>query len=139
VAAGQLLQELRTLKITPGSSNVFRDIGFSEEEAEDLYQRAIAMFALADWFKSSRWSRKRAATLLGIPQTRLTDLLKNRIGRFSLNDLKTMWLRVEIGKGMADIEAGRYGPIDFDSFVTECREQHQAQQTQSPDNLKQDV
>ena len=40
------------LKITNGSGNVFRDLGFDAEEAENLKLRSYLMMRIEDYFKS---------------------------------------------------------------------------------------
>ncbi len=81
------------LKITKGSDNVFRDIGFPEGEAQTLLLRTNLMIKIERLVKKSGFIQSDAATMLGITQPRLNDLLKGRIEKFSLDALVNMLAR----------------------------------------------
>ena len=53
------------LKITRGSGNVFRDIGFSKDEAENLKLRAELMMRIEDYYEKSGMTQAQAARALG--------------------------------------------------------------------------
>jgi predicted XRE-type DNA-binding protein len=76
------------LKKTPGSGNVFRDLGFPEHEAENLMLRAELMSRVRQVAKGH--TQREAADLLGITQPRLNQLLKGKIELFSLDALVNM-------------------------------------------------
>lgn len=76
------------LKITIGSDNVFRDIGFPQEEAENLLLRSELMSQAREM--AQRYSQQEAAKMLGITQPRLNQLLKGKISLFSLDALVNM-------------------------------------------------
>ena len=44
------------LRITRGSGNVFRDIGFDKDEAENLKLRAELMMRIEDYYRNSAWT-----------------------------------------------------------------------------------
>ena len=75
------------LKITRGSGNVFRDIGFDKDEAENLKLRAELMMKIEDFCRRSGMTQAQAAKALGLTQPRLNALLKGKIGLFSLDAL----------------------------------------------------
>ena len=75
------------LKRSKGSGNVFRDLGFSSAEAENLKLRAELMLRIDDYFRQSRLTQADAARQLGLTQPRLNALLKGRIELFSLDSL----------------------------------------------------
>lgn len=81
------------LKITKGSGNVFRDLGFPEGEAQNLLLRTDLMIKIEQLVKKSGLIQSKAAKLLGITQPRINDLLKGRIEKFSLNALVNMIVR----------------------------------------------
>ncbi len=81
------------LKITKGSGNVFRDLGFPEGEAQNLLLRTDLMIKIEQLVKKSGLIQSEAAKLLGITQPRINDLLKGRIEKFSLNALVNMIAR----------------------------------------------
>jgi len=78
------------LKITHGSANVFEDLGFDVQDAQNLLLRSQAMIALVQWFNASGVTQAAAAKTLGITQPRLNQLLKGKIEIFSLDALVNM-------------------------------------------------
>ena len=56
------------LKTTPGSGNVFADLGFSPEEAALLQMRADLMNELRQVIEAHGWTQVAAARELGISQ-----------------------------------------------------------------------
>ena len=81
------------LKMTKGSDNVFRDLGFPEGEAQNLLLRTDLMIKIEQLVKKSGLIQSEAAKLLGITQPRINDLLKGRIEKFSLDALVNMVAR----------------------------------------------
>lgn len=73
-----------------GSENVFRDIGFPPGEAENLKVRADLMLALERLLKRQGLTQARAAKLLGVSQPRISDLVRGRSERFSIDTLVAM-------------------------------------------------
>ena len=80
----------RKIKVEEGSGNVFRDIGFSEAEAENLKLRSTLMMRVEKFVKQSELTQTEAAKQLGITQPRLNQLLKGKIQLFSLDALVNM-------------------------------------------------
>lgn len=78
------------LKMERGSGNVFCDIGFAEEEAQNLTLRSEMMIRVEQFVKKSGLTQAEAAQLLGVTQPRLNDLLKGKIAKFSLDALVNM-------------------------------------------------
>ncbi len=75
------------LKMRRGSGNVFRDLGFAEDEARNLALRSELMIRIGEFVKDSRLTQAEAAGRLGLTQPRLNALLKGRIDQFSLDAL----------------------------------------------------
>ena len=75
------------LKMAVGSDNVFRDLVFPEDEAQNLMLRADLLIAIQRSIRRSGLSQTDAAKKLGITQPRLSDLFRHRIERFSLDAL----------------------------------------------------
>ena len=88
------------LKSTRGSANVFRDLGFPPDEAQNLLLRSDLMTRIEKYVGASGLKQKDAAARLGVAQPRLNDLLKGKIERFSLDALVNMLgragMRVEL-------------------------------------------
>ncbi|MHB1359527.1 MAG: helix-turn-helix domain-containing protein [Rhodocyclaceae bacterium] len=78
------------LSMTKSSGNVFADLGFAAEEAQNLLLRSQTMAAVANWYEASGLTQAQAAKALGITQPRLNQLLKGKIGEFSLDALVNM-------------------------------------------------
>lgn len=75
------------LKITRGSGNVFLDIGFDKDEAENLKLRAELMMRIEDYYEKSGMTQAKAAKALGLTTPRFNALLKGKITLFSLDAL----------------------------------------------------
>lgn len=75
------------LRITRGSGNVFRDLGFGKEESENLKLRSELMMRIEDFFTRSGMSQAQAAKLVGLTAPRFNALLKGKINLFSLDAL----------------------------------------------------
>ena len=78
------------LKVTRSSGNVFRDLGFSEEEAEHLKIRSDLMIQLQKVIASRGLKQAQAARILRVTQPRVSDLLRGRIDLFSTDALIDM-------------------------------------------------
>ena len=78
------------VKITRGSGNVFRDLGFSADEAQNLYLRSQLMTRIEQFVERSGMTQTAAARALGVTQPRLNDLVRGKIDKFSLDALVTM-------------------------------------------------
>ena len=81
------------LKITSGSGNVFQDIGFAPEEAENLKLRSDLMMRIEDSYKKSGATQATAAKTLGLTTPRFNALLKGKINLFSLDALVNIAVR----------------------------------------------
>jgi len=69
------------------SGNVFIDLGFSPEEAAILQMRADLMADLRKFIKAKRLTQAKAAEILGVSQSRVSDLIRGKWERFSLEML----------------------------------------------------
>ncbi|MFZ3017055.1 MAG: helix-turn-helix transcriptional regulator [Gallionella sp.] len=81
------------LKITESSGNVFLDLGFSPEEATILAMRAQLMGELRIKIRDEEWTQAEAAKVLGISQSRVSDLIRGKFEKFSLDMLITLATR----------------------------------------------
>lgn len=79
--------------ITPSSGNVFIDLGFSEGEAAVLALRADLMGRLRLLVQERGWTQAQAAQHFGIAQSRVSDLLRGKWDKFSLDMLITLAAR----------------------------------------------
>jgi predicted XRE-type DNA-binding protein len=83
-----------SLKVTPSTGNVFRDLGFSTEEAEHLLIRADLLIQLQKAIAARGLTQARAAKILRVSQPRVSDLLRGRIDLFSTDSLIDMLARL---------------------------------------------
>ena len=81
-------------RIEKSNGNVFSDLGFDSEEAQNLKLRAELMSRIENNVVKSRLTQQEAAKLLGITQPRLNALLKGHINDFSLDALVILLSRV---------------------------------------------
>jgi predicted XRE-type DNA-binding protein len=68
----------------------FMSLGFPPEEAEHLRIRADLMIALARLIEDREWTQAEAARRLGVAQPRISDLVRGKIERFTIDTLVTM-------------------------------------------------
>ena len=97
------------MRATKGSENVFVDCGFPPTEAENLRIRAKMMMALIGYIQERKITQSRAARVMGVSQPRISDLVRGKIGLFTIDTLVNMvtaaGLKVDV-----DITAGRPRP-----------------------------
>jgi predicted XRE-type DNA-binding protein len=84
------------LKVTPSTGNVFRDLGFSADEAEHLLVRADLLIQLQKVLASRGLTQAKAAKILRVTQPRVSDMLRKRIDLFSTDSLIDMLARLGV-------------------------------------------
>jgi len=84
------------MKATRSSGNVFTDLGFAPEEAENLRLRAALMMEVERFIAREGLTQARAAERLGVSQPRISDLVRGKIDRFSIDTLVNMLARAGI-------------------------------------------
>lgn len=78
------------LRIEASSGNVFSDLGFGEDEAQNLRIRSDLMIELSRLIDEKGLTQTEAAKLLGVTQPRISDLVRGKIDRFSVDGLIQM-------------------------------------------------
>jgi len=81
-------------RVIKSSGNVFIDLGFPPEEAAVLAMRAELMARLRRVIDERGWTQQEAAKRLGIGQSRVSDLVRGKWDKFSLDMLITLAARV---------------------------------------------
>ena len=93
-------EESPVTHVTKADGNVFADLGFGPEEAANLKVRSRLMMQLEDVIGARGMTQEEAAALFGVTQPRVSDLVRGKIERFSIdalvNMLATAGLSVEI-------------------------------------------
>ena len=69
------------------SGNVFVDLGYSPDEAAILQMRADLMANLRKFIKARKLTQSKAAEMLGVSQSRISDLARGKWEKFSLEML----------------------------------------------------
>lgn len=95
------------LAMIKSSGNVFADLGFSADDAQNLLLRSQTMAALVNWYVASGLTQAQAAKALGVTQPRLNQLLKGKINEFSLDALVNIATRAGMRVGLTIKPAAR--------------------------------
>jgi predicted XRE-type DNA-binding protein len=75
------------------SGNVFIDLGFSPDEAAVLQMRADLMADLRKVIKAKKLTQAKAAQILKVSQSRVSDLMRGKWEKFSLEMLISLATR----------------------------------------------
>ena len=73
--------------VIKSSGNVFIDLGYSSDEAAILQMRADLMANLRKFIKAKKLTQSKAAEMLGVSQSRVSDLTRGKWEKFSLEKL----------------------------------------------------
>ena len=80
--------------MTKSRGNVFIDLGFDQDEATLLQMRADLMSDLRLYIEKRGLPQAQAAKRLGIAQSRVSDLVRGKWDKFSLEMLITLEARI---------------------------------------------
>ena len=72
------------------SESLFSELGFSPVEAENLRVRSNLMITLSQRIGQMGWTQVEAARHLDVTQPRISDLVRGKIDRFSVDTLIAM-------------------------------------------------
>ena len=64
------------IEIEEGSGNVYSDLGFAD--TEEMMLKAQLATKIGEIIKDHKWSQQRAANVLGIPQSKLSKMLRGQ-------------------------------------------------------------
>ncbi len=81
-------------QIIKSSGNVYADLGFSDEEAENLRIRSELTMAIKAYIKEKGWTQVQAAESFGVAQPRISEIFQGKIDLFSVDKLINMLSRV---------------------------------------------
>ena len=82
-----------TEAIISSSGNVFADLGFSGAETTILTMRAELMAQCRILIEQQNWTQQQAADVLNVTQARVSDLIRGKTEKFSLDMLVLLLLR----------------------------------------------
>ncbi|EKD82786.1 MAG: transcriptional regulator, XRE family [uncultured bacterium] len=80
-------------EIHESSDNVFLDLGYSHEDAELLRLRADLMAEVRKWISENSLTQAEAADILQVSQSRISDLVRGKWEKFSLEMLIVLAMR----------------------------------------------
>ena len=89
-----------------GSGNVYLDLGFPPAEAESLMMRSRLMLMVDNVIRQRGMTQTRAARLLGVSQPRVSDVIRGRIERFTIDALVEMLARAGVRLDIVRLRAG---------------------------------
>ena len=84
------------VQVRKSSGNVFADLGFDQDEAEHLRIRSALMATLREVLEKRKLTQAKAAELFEVSQPRISDLVRGKIGVFSIDTLVDMLARAGI-------------------------------------------
>jgi predicted XRE-type DNA-binding protein len=73
--------------VIKSSGNVFVDLGYSPDEAAILQMRADLIANLRKFIKARKLTQLKVAEMLGVSQSRISDLARGKWEKFSLEML----------------------------------------------------
>lgn len=80
-------------KIHESSGNVFLDLGYASDEAAILRFRADLMAEVRKWVRDQGLATAEAAEILQVSQSRISDLVRGKCEKFSLEALVVLAIR----------------------------------------------
>jgi predicted XRE-type DNA-binding protein len=78
------------MSMTRSSGDVFRDLGFAPEEAANLRVRSMLMIEIEKYVRAKGLTKKAAANRFAVTHPRISDLMRGKIGLFSVETLIAM-------------------------------------------------
>ncbi len=79
-----------TWHVTPADGNLFEDLGFAPAEAAKLKIKAELMRQLSRWIQENQLKQEDAAKLLKVTRPRVSDVMRGKIGKFTIDALVDM-------------------------------------------------
>ena len=77
-----------------GGTNAYADLGFPD--AEEMFGKAQLATKIGEIVKARRWSRQKAAEVIGIPQPKLSEILR---GQFrGVSEMKLLDCLARLGR-----------------------------------------
>jgi predicted XRE-type DNA-binding protein len=75
----------KTKRPNAADQNIFRELGFAEDEAVNLQIRCLLAIEISDIIDSNGWTQKQAAEVLEVPQPRIAEIVKTKIDHYSID------------------------------------------------------
>jgi predicted XRE-type DNA-binding protein len=75
------------VKLTRGGGNIFKNLGFSDEDAASMHARGQLAIEIRKIIEANGWSQRKAAKEMGIAQSRVAEIIKMRVEHFTIDTL----------------------------------------------------
>jgi len=76
--------------VTPKDGNIFEDLGFEPREAVKMKIKAQLMCQISEWIKDKELKQEEASTLLHVTRPRVSDVMRGKSGKFTIDALVDM-------------------------------------------------
>ncbi len=76
--------------VTPKDGNIFEDLGFEPREAVKMKIKAQLMCQISEWIKDKELKQEEASTLLQVTRPRVSDVMRGKSGKFTIDALVDM-------------------------------------------------
>ncbi|VAW67503.1 hypothetical protein MNBD_GAMMA10-1943 [hydrothermal vent metagenome] len=76
--------------VTSGDSNIFKELGFSEQEATKLKIKAQLMCSISEWIKDKELKQEEASQVLHVTRPRVSDVMRGKSEKFTIDALIDM-------------------------------------------------
>ncbi|MDX2425636.1 MAG: XRE family transcriptional regulator [Cycloclasticus sp.] len=76
--------------ITASDSNIFEELGFSEQEATKLKIKAQLMCSISEWIKDKNLKQEEASQVLQVTRPRVSDVMRGKSAKFTIDALIDM-------------------------------------------------
>lgn len=76
--------------ITASDSNIFEELGFSEQEATKLKIKAQLMCSISEWIKDKKLKQEEASQVLQVTRPRVSDVMRGKSAKFTIDALIDM-------------------------------------------------
>ncbi|MDR2213758.1 MAG: XRE family transcriptional regulator [Pseudomonadales bacterium] len=77
-------------KMTVSCGNVFKDLGFAPDEAAAMLARETLLIELEKELRKRGKKQQELADELGVPRTRISEVMHRRTDRFSMDKLVSL-------------------------------------------------
>ncbi len=81
-------------QITTEDGNIFKDLGFTPEEASKLKIKAQLICQISECIKEKQLKQEEASHLLHVTRPRVSDIMRGKAGKFSIDALVDMLERM---------------------------------------------
>lgn len=78
------------MEIIESSGNVFKDLGFPQEESDKLIIKSRLMMEIESFIKNKGMTQAHAAELMGVTRPRISDVMRGKIDKFTIDALVDM-------------------------------------------------